>query len=425
MAVDKKKSSHLPNLEQEKAIKAVLDGLPFYVLLIDENHRIVLANKAMEELLGKKLAEIRGGYCPTIVHGTPDPYPGCPLEEAVAKKKCVEREMYNPERDIWVLSVVYPTNIKTSEGKDIYYHATRNITVEKRAEEGLKKAELTFRNFIDFTYDWEYWVSSDDKSVIYTSPSCERITGHTAEEFIEDPTLLSNIVYPEDKDMYEEHIKETQTGSACNGRFDFRIITKSGEMSWLAHVCQEVVDENGLSMGRRVSSRDVTARKEMEEEVIRSEKQLRQIIDLVPQMIFANDWDGKFIMANEATAKAYNSTPSELLGKNLADVHKNKRELKRMLEDNREVMSEGQAKFIERTPFTDASGTRHTMQKTKMPYRYIGKEGEQTYAVLGVSVDTSELVQAIKEKDAFLKKTQEMLSETINTISAMGEIREP
>jgi hypothetical protein len=50
--------------------------------------------------------------------------------------------------------------------------------------------------------------------------------------------------------------------------------------------------------------------------------------------------------------------------------------------------------------------------------------GEQTYAVLGVAVDTSELVQAIKEKDAFLKKTQEMLTETINAISAMGKNHE-
>jgi PAS domain S-box-containing protein len=47
----------------------ILDALPFYVLLIDENHNIIEANKAVSEQLGVERENIIGQYCPKIIHG--------------------------------------------------------------------------------------------------------------------------------------------------------------------------------------------------------------------------------------------------------------------------------------------------------------------------------------------------------------------
>lgn len=44
----------------------------------------------------------------------------------------------------------------------------------------------------------------------------------------------------------------------------FRILAKSGEEYWIEHICKEVFDRQGKSLGRRVSHRDITELKATE-----------------------------------------------------------------------------------------------------------------------------------------------------------------
>ncbi len=124
----------------DQLLKDLFDALPFYLMLVDEEHNILLANKAISRDLGVKPEDVVGGYCPKVVHNLEEPYPGCPLEEAVEKGHCaVEKEIYNEELGKWVKSVVYPTKLRTKEGKVIYIHMVFDITERKRAEEKLKE----------------------------------------------------------------------------------------------------------------------------------------------------------------------------------------------------------------------------------------------------------------------------------------------
>jgi PAS domain S-box-containing protein len=97
------------------------------------------------------------------------------------------------------------------------------------------------------------------------------------------------------------------------------------------------------------------------------QEQLRQIIDLVPQMIFAKDREGRFLLANAAVARAYGTTVGELMGRRHAEVHSDPDELRVMLSDDREVIDSGLPKVIPEETFVDASGTRRIFQATNCP----------------------------------------------------------
>jgi PAS domain S-box-containing protein len=125
--------------ETEFDVQMLLDVIPFYVMLIDSEHRILLANKALRSDPGLDPDKMIDGYSPKAVHGSDEPYPGCPLEEAIEQGHSIDREFFNSETGRWVRSGVYPTGRKTTQGKEIFVHFISDITERKRAEEKVRK----------------------------------------------------------------------------------------------------------------------------------------------------------------------------------------------------------------------------------------------------------------------------------------------
>jgi signal transduction histidine kinase len=80
---------------------------------------------------------ILGRYCPLIVHGTEEPFEGCPLEEAAAQNIPVEREIFDKKTGRWVRSAIYPTRIRTPGGKKVFLHVVLDITERHQAQEQL------------------------------------------------------------------------------------------------------------------------------------------------------------------------------------------------------------------------------------------------------------------------------------------------
>jgi len=131
----------------------------------------------------------------------------------------------------------------------------------------LQEAELSYRTVADFTHDWEYW-ESPEGTFRYISPSCERVTGYKPEEFLENPQILQKLILPEDKVRWDEHRQEALNNKGLH-EVQFRIRKRDGEIRWIEHACQPVTDEKGEFLGYRASNRDITRRKQTEDEANR------------------------------------------------------------------------------------------------------------------------------------------------------------
>ncbi|NMC48466.1 MAG: transporter substrate-binding domain-containing protein [Desulfovibrio sp.] len=132
----------------------------------------------------------------------------------------------------------------------------------------LRESEEKFRTVADFTYDWEYWIAPDGR-LVWMSPSCERVTGYTHDDFLHSTELLRNIVHPEDISVYDQHLRASPQGGSTPCDMDFRIVHKSGRIVWLNHTCSDIRSPDGASLGRRASNRDITDRKQAENRLAR------------------------------------------------------------------------------------------------------------------------------------------------------------
>ncbi|MRT94685.1 PAS domain S-box protein [Ancylomarina sp. 16SWW S1-10-2] len=131
--------------------------------------------------------------------------------------------------------------------------------IPKLTYEELEKKAAFFQTFAENLYDWEMFVDLTGK-IKYISPSCELISGYTANEFIENPKLLTQIVHQSDKEIVCNHFNRKADSNENTVNLSFRIITKEGNIKWIEHNCHRTFDNKKQFIGYSSSNRDVSKR---------------------------------------------------------------------------------------------------------------------------------------------------------------------
>ena len=106
----------------------------------------------------------------------------------------------------------------------------------------------------------------------YVSPSATRITGFTPQEHYADPELFVRIVHPHDRPML---LALLRAPSAFPDPMTLRFIRRDGRLVWTEHRVAAIYDANASAMAIEGIARDITERREAEEELWRTVRNLR------------------------------------------------------------------------------------------------------------------------------------------------------
>ncbi|MBU4473706.1 MAG: PAS domain-containing sensor histidine kinase, partial [Proteobacteria bacterium] len=134
---------------------------------------------------------------------------------------------------------------------------------------------------------------------------------------------------------------------------------------------------------------------------------LRQVIDLLPNMVYAKDREGRFLLVNRAMADTLGSTVDQLTGAQEIDVQPDGDQARRRLAQDRMVFDSGYPLVILEEPFRHRDGSMHWLQTTRLPY-LSADTGEP--AVLGLSVD----ITTRKLADEALRRSEERFRAIFN-----------
>ncbi len=182
---------------------------------------------------------------------------------------------------------------------------------KQKQEKRLIESEWKFRTASESANDWEYWLS-EGGAVVYMSPSVRTITGYGPEEFVDDPGLLIDIIHPEDRRLYIDHLQSFE--DRHHEEIQFRIISRDGRIRWLAHICAPLYMHDRF-LGRRTSNRDVTDRKLAEEALRESYERIQDLYNNAPCGYHSLDKDGMFVRINDTELRWLQYARDEVIGK--------------------------------------------------------------------------------------------------------------
>lgn len=165
----------------------------------------------------------------------------------------------------------------------------QEIVEHEQTEMMLRYSEFKFRTIVNCTWDWEFWLNPERK-FFYISPSCERISGYKAYDFLVYNSLFSIIIHPADKQLFQAKLdtafkQETEIG------FEFRIVRKDKEVRWVSMGFRPIIDDDNQNafLGVRGTIRDITESKEAAEALRKSEERFRVAAERASDLIY--EWD--------------------------------------------------------------------------------------------------------------------------------------
>jgi len=248
--------------------QCIFNAIPDGAVFVDLQRRIVMVNPALETISGYREEELLGRTT-EVFYVSREAFEE---QGRIRYNLSVEEELrpyeveYRRKNGMLFPSETVGSVVKDKEGNKIgFLGLIRDITDRKQADRRLRKLECMYRTVADFTYDWEAWTNLDG-TFRYVSPSCERISGYAAEEFIKNPDLFRDIIVAGDKKIWDTHFYDSIQELGLR-EIQFRIVKQDGEVRWIEHACQPVINDNNDVLGFRSSNRDITERKKIEEEL--------------------------------------------------------------------------------------------------------------------------------------------------------------
>jgi len=192
-----------------------------------------------------------------------------------------------------------------------FISVVRNITDRKRFEEALRDREEWFRSLIENALDMVQ-VLDPAGSVIYISPSVQRILGYAPEELLGG--YLMELLHPEDRALAHGTLEQLAADPHASVSGDFRLLHRDGSYRLLESFGRRISADEP-ERGIVVNARDITERKQMEQALQEREEHFRRLTENSSDLVQIIDAKGRIEYTGPSVLHLLGYTPEELTGR--------------------------------------------------------------------------------------------------------------
>ncbi|MEM4246369.1 MAG: PAS domain S-box protein, partial [Candidatus Bathyarchaeia archaeon] len=312
-------------LERSLDPTSLLESVSEWIVITDEDYRIVYMNRAAKreygDGIGKRCYRVFQEFKhPCYEKGLP-----CSYREIVTKGRRRYTYMAQDSKGRWLN--VHSSLLKVG-GRRYVVEIVHDITDRKRLEEELreqslsleklveertrelKESEERFRSLIE-RVPAVLWTADAKGRTVYISPNARKVYGQSPEEIIEqDRKGWFARIHPED-------IKKVR--KAFQALFDkgipfdveYRVRRRDGGWTWIHDRASSTYTVNGVRYADGVFT-VIDKRKRLEEALRRSEARFRGLYESIKDGVMINDISGQILECNKALEDMLGYTRDEL-----------------------------------------------------------------------------------------------------------------
>lgn len=260
---------------ERSILRTLIDNIPDAIYFIDKEGKKVIANKAdvlnigyeiEEEAIGKTDVELFAGEIGLRGHEDN-------LQVINTGVPIINREenFFNKEGvQTWLLTSKFPVYDEQRQILGLV-GIGHDITHRRETEKKLKESEEKYR--LMFETSQEGILVAQDYKMVYFNPVFIELSGYSASEL--ENKHFAELIHPDDFEKVVNNYRKRLSGEFVEQRYEFRMITKSGEIRWISLTGAPML-WNGKPATLNFIS-DVHQRKLAEDALKESEEVLREL----------------------------------------------------------------------------------------------------------------------------------------------------
>jgi PAS domain S-box-containing protein len=273
-----KADSTVPFAAAGRRYQLLVDSIIDYAIyMLDREGRVATWNPGAERLKGYSADEIIGQSFSKFFTEE-DRRAGKPARalRTAAETGRFEDEGWRERKDgtvFWALAVL--DAVRDETGQLIgFAKVTRDITERRAAQEALRKAAQQFQQLVQGVKDYAIYMLDLEGRISSWNSGAQSIKGYRADEVI--GSHFSRFYTEEDREAGKP-ARALQT-AATEGKFEAEgwRVRKDGTRFWASVLIDAIHDENGELVGYAKVTRDITERREAEEQLRQARAELFQ-----------------------------------------------------------------------------------------------------------------------------------------------------
>src|SRR5262245_40106470 len=285
--------------EWEERFRLTIDEAPIGMALVALDGRFVRVNRVLCEIVGYTSAELTGLTFQAITH--PDDLDADLAVAGQLARGEIPRYQFGKRyirKDGTIVDIQLSASIlRTREGAPLYYIVQiEDITERKRAEAALKDSERRLTLALDSAqmgmWDLDLLTDTSVRSLRH-----DQIFGYSVAVPIWGAAVFMTHVVPEDRDVAKRAFERAFVSD--NFDMECRIRWPDESIHWISAKGRVYRDPKGNPVRMMGTVLDITESKRAEEALQTSERELRELAESMPQIVWATSADGQNIYFNQ------------------------------------------------------------------------------------------------------------------------------